>query len=919
MSKRSLEPEIKKRKYKFLKLNKNVSLNKDYHDRNVFEYKFKPIKCICSCENEKDPKYKEFKNDLSKRTLDTIVSMLDSADCEFCMVFKRYKDLFHFKTPEKNSFVNDYQYVVNIELIDNSKAPVFRFPILFRSRLDMYCRENPNSLVEIEKFVNTETSVFCPVCNYFNFVEGPAANTFKLSGRILFVPTAINLKEKRKPFLDKKNNLTWFTAKEKVSEESLKNLNNQQIETFNILKKIKNFFGETNIGKHSFSPVGVIFAKSLENGLCFVFSKDVTESRCLLNFKKYDMSISTGNIYGILGNVVFENAHDGFQTDNATDYANRIANHTKSKGLGFHKPSTSYQQVQSDYMSGIFSCLKMVPQRSKNFSVRAVQPDEIGIFAFDTKDGKSCGLSLSLIPGIKITNRQNCKMNILQIFKQNFIPDLNGVDVILCGSNLESLILKSATPKSILYTILKISQQDIYFDLYIDFECKVGIIFSFHGMIIYPNTNVTMETKKWIETFFPDFFKNLKTHVLSFHGNMIPFFNKDNQSKMIGYLKSKPQEIEQFTNNYIQKMYSHSLSICLLYPQRNLVNKLDVGGQSVLLSIGCFKGDNVEESIICNKMSIERDQFLTKEDKRIPFIFKKSPILNVEILNISKENFKHNEIIFEIIGVVDYSQYFNYFNVLKRDNGFIFVYVDLFKGKKWKISNYELNVDGSNVHLILSITSINTCNEGVKLSTMHGQKGIVNKFLPTQDMPYFGNGMVPDIFINIAYINRMTLGQTSESIVGTHVCKTGKCTDLYHGESILNSTKKIPNVEYMDLYNGSTGEYIDDCPIYFIQYRRLRQEGDQVIQCTSIGQDEKRDVTTSQFQKGKTNGGRISMGIMETTNAMMSKSKQLMEDLNIKSSGFYENELNPNIGVISRTAATSVDILAQLGLELSIF
>ncbi len=57
--------------------------------------------------------------------------------------------------------------------------------------------------------------------------------------------------------------------------------------------------------------------------------------------------------------------------------------------------------------------------------------------------------------------------------------------------------------------------------------------------------------------------------------------------------------------------------------------------------------------------------------------------------------------------------------------------------------------------------------EGDKLAGRHGNKGVISKILPVEDMPYFANGMPVDIILSpLGVPSRMNVGQVLESHLG---------------------------------------------------------------------------------------------------------------------------------------------------------
>ena len=103
---------------------------------------------------------------------------------------------------------------------------------------------------------------------------------------------------------------------------------------------------------------------------------------------------------------------------------------------------------------------------------------------------------------------------------------------------------------------------------------------------------------------------------------------------------------------------------------------------------------------------------------------------------------------------------------------------------------------------------------GDKLSSRHGQKGVIGIILSSIDMPVTNEGVVPDIIVNPHAIpSRMTIGQLMECLVGKLCAIEGKQGDAtpFRDVSINHIGASLQEHGYDSLgcetlYNGMTGQ-----------------------------------------------------------------------------------------------------------------
>ena len=93
---------------------------------------------------------------------------------------------------------------------------------------------------------------------------------------------------------------------------------------------------------------------------------------------------------------------------------------------------------------------------------------------------------------------------------------------------------------------------------------------------------------------------------------------------------------------------------------------------------------------------------------------------------------------------------------------------------------------------------------GDKMAGRHGNKGVISKIVPVEDMPYMADGTTLDVVLNpLGVPSRMNIGQVLEMHLGWAAKGLGKRID-----EALNENKNISDVrDLLDkIYNSSTGK-----------------------------------------------------------------------------------------------------------------
>jgi DNA-directed RNA polymerase subunit beta len=158
---------------------------------------------------------------------------------------------------------------------------------------------------------------------------------------------------------------------------------------------------------------------------------------------------------------------------------------------------------------------------------------------------------------------------------------------------------------------------------------------------------------------------------------------------------------------------------------------------------------------------------------------------------------------------------------------------------------------------------------GDKMAGRHGNKGVVSKIVPAEDMPYLEDGTPIDIILNpLGVPSRMNLGQILETHLGLAARQLGltMATPVFDGASIEEIKQYLEQAGYprsgkQTVYDGRTGEPLDaEITVGEIYMMKLSHLVDNKIHARSIGPY---SLVTQQPLGGKAQFGGQRFGEME--------------------------------------------------------
>jgi len=176
---------------------------------------------------------------------------------------------------------------------------------------------------------------------------------------------------------------------------------------------------------------------------------------------------------------------------------------------------------------------------------------------------------------------------------------------------------------------------------------------------------------------------------------------------------------------------------------------------------------------------------------------------------------------------------------------------------------------GVNKEVKIYIAQKRKISVGDKMAGRHGNKGVVSRILPPEDMPFLPDGTPLDIVLNpLGVPSRMNIGQVLEVHLGLAAKKLGWkiMTPVFDGASeedlmeCLHLAGIKPNGKTI-LYDGRTGEPFDnEVTVGYMYYLKLHHLVDDKIHARSTGPY---SLVTQQPLGGKAQFGGQRFGEME--------------------------------------------------------
>ena len=387
--------------------------------------------------------------------------------------------------------------------------------------------------------------------------------------------------------------------------------------------------------------------------------------------------------------------------------------------------------------------------------------------------------------------------------------------------------------------------------------------------------------------------------ILGICASIIPFPDH-NQSPRNTYQSAMgKQAMGIFLTNFDERM--DTMANILYYPQKPLATTRSMeylkfrdlpAGQNAIVAIACYSGYNQEDSVIMNQSSIDRGLFRSlfyrayvEQEKRIgtTLVERFEKPLRSETLRLKHGTYDKLDddgliapgvrvsgediIIGKTAPIAQDSEELGQRTKMHMKRDVSTPLRSTENGIVDKVA-YTTNQEGLKfVKVRMRTTKIPQI--GDKFASRHGQKGTIGITYRMEDMPFTGEGIVPDIIINPHAIpSRMTIAHLIECLISKVASLRGFEGDAtpFTDVTVDSVSRLLRDSGYQSrgfevMYNGHTGKKLR-AQVFFgpTYYQRLRHMVDDKIHARARGPVQ---ILTRQPVEGRARDGGLRFGEME--------------------------------------------------------
>ena len=400
--------------------------------------------------------------------------------------------------------------------------------------------------------------------------------------------------------------------------------------------------------------------------------------------------------------------------------------------------------------------------------------------------------------------------------------------------------------------------------------------------------------------------------IFGMNTSMIPYANFNPSTRLLRGQKNQQQGTSLYALNYLNRLDTN-VNI-LHYTQKPIVKSFTqdlygehiTGGQNLVIAILNYEGYNMSDGVVVNRASIDRG--LSRVSHYRPYAAERRRYPGGQIDDIkvpdkdvqgysTEAEYKH----LDIDGLVSPETQVSGGEVLvgKTSPPRFLSRLETFStaanirkdtsvkvkfGEHGIVSKVLLTESKDGNPLVnIEVRDTRPIGVGDKVSSRHGQKGVIGHIANPEDMPFSSSGTVPDILFNPFGMRRMTVSHLIESLGAKVGALSGRYIDgtPFSGEPSEDLRKELEELGFREngtetLYDGRTGKaYEAKIFVGNIYYLRLKHQVADKIQSRARGRVA---LLTRQPTAGKAMEGGLRFGDMEKDTLIAHGSSLLLKE-----------------------------------------
>ncbi len=385
--------------------------------------------------------------------------------------------------------------------------------------------------------------------------------------------------------------------------------------------------------------------------------------------------------------------------------------------------------------------------------------------------------------------------------------------------------------------------------------------------------------------------------IFGMNTTMIPFANHDPSTRLLRGQKNQMQGTSLYTTNYLNRLDTN-VNV-LHYTQKPLVKSYTqdlfgdhiTGGQNVVIAILNYDGYNMSDGIVFNRASVDRglcrvSHFRPYSAERLRYSAGQVDRITIPDKDVQGYTLENDYKYLDTDGLVNPEtavaggevlvgktspprflsklESFSTAANIRKDTSTRVKF-----GENGVVSKVILTESQNGNPLVnVEVRDTRPISIGDKVSSRHGQKGVVGYLANPEDMPFSSSGTVPDVIFNPFGMRRMTVSHLMESLGAKVGALNGRYVDgtPFSGERTEDIRKELEEAGFREngtetLYDGRTGrEYESKIFVGNIYYLRLKHQVADKVQSRARGRVA---LLTRQPTAGKAMEGGLRFGDME--------------------------------------------------------